>query len=129
MRSYQILMFLGFLCFGNAGCTSTANQESMQNEFDKKESSVQPEQQLVAVRDAKVQAESIVFKAVSFGCTDADSFAIESSVVDGTCRVSILRTVPDVCKAAASIGSFKVPWSKPSNCEGLPVLFENREIE
>ena len=66
---------------------------------------------------------------LSFGCTSGADFRIEHELVDGACRVTLVRASPDRCRAAPRVVRVSVPWTPPPDCAGLAVEFSNPALE
>ncbi len=62
---------------------------------------------------------------LSFGCTSSTDFIIEHKIVDSQCRVTLVRTKPDLCRRAPMIAELSVPWSVPEACNELDLVVTN----
>jgi len=62
---------------------------------------------------------------ISHGCTSSENFVVEHEVVNGQCRVSFVRTKPDLCRRAPMLAELSLAWSVPENCSDLELVIAN----
>ncbi len=109
----------------SSGGLSAGNSEAeKENKMDSDSEIV-----LVPVGSPVVTGNTLAFDVVSFGCTQATDFLVETRVAENQCKVRIIRQKQDFCKAAPEKMSIRFDWNPPAECDGLDVVFENPELQ
>ncbi len=83
------------------------------------------ESHVESVSAVSISADAVRVSVVSHGCTSATDFQVEHVVEQGQCRLTIVRTKPDLCKRAPFVAEIEIAWSLPDACVDLPVVVAN----
>jgi len=80
---------------------------------------------LDAVSGFSFTGQTIRASLISHGCTSSTDFNVEHESEAGMCRVSIMRSKPDLCRRAAFVVNVELDWSLPDDCVDLNVTLAN----
>lgn len=62
---------------------------------------------------------------ISHGCTHSTDFSIKHEIVDGRCKITLVRDKPDMCRRAPMIAQMVIEWSAPDDCNDLELVIAN----
>lgn len=77
------------------------------------------------VGSVDINDERVRFDAISHGCTTSEHFELQVETVENNCRLTIVRTKPDLCRRAPFAVSLSVEWSYEKECGGSDIFIAN----
>ena len=84
--------------------------------------------QVTQVQLLNLENHQIKFNAISTGCTQTNSFTIDSTISGNVCDITIYRTKPDLCRRAPQLINITLKWDQKANCKNLPVKLLNPQL-
>lgn len=83
------------------------------------------ETRLESVSGVSYDGQTLIFTAISNGCTRSEHFEIRHTVSDNQCQISIQRIQPDFCRRAPLPAELSLPWTLPDDCKSMKVVVIN----
>jgi len=80
----------------------------------------------IAVSRVEYDGSTLTFNAISNGCTQTDHFKVGHELHEGQCRLEIVRTKQDYCRAVPMPISVSIAWPLPGSCEHGNLILANR---